>query len=62
VDVSTSTYERAATYAVLGLFSYHPAFMLLINQLLGVVGSLVYVSHMLMIKLNYSINLQEFFG
>jgi hypothetical protein len=54
-------YEMAIPFSILGLLSLHPAFMLLINQLLGIVGSLVYVSHMLMIKLRYEINLQVFF-
>ena len=43
-------------------FSSHPALLYVVNYLLALASELVFVSHMVLINLNYSPNLLAFFS
>jgi hypothetical protein len=47
----------AAVYIILAVLSLNPAFNVIMSQILALIGELVYVSHMVVLELNYSLNL-----
>jgi hypothetical protein len=61
VNLGITDSGKATGTVLLAVLSLNPAFMFLLNQLLGLVAELTVVSHFVVLDLNYSINLQDFF-
>jgi hypothetical protein len=61
VELDVTKPEQASGFALLAAVSMNPAFQFILNNVLGLIAQLVYVSHLCVLDLNYSLNLQAFF-